>query len=215
MEFGQESAKLVDNLRYQGIGKKVLDAMLLVPRHLFVPTQLRGEAYIDTPLPIGYNQTISAPHMVAIMCDLLDLGEGQNVLEVGTGSGYNAAVMAELVGRTGHVYSVERIAPLAGFAKNNLMDAGCANVTVMLEDGSGGDFPHSPYDRICVTCAAPEIPQPLIEQLKPGGLMVIPVGVASQQLYLVKKDADGTIHKEIKGGVVFVPLVGRFGFSDD
>ena len=214
MEFGEKSKKLVDNLRYQGIGEKVLDAMLRVPRHLFVPPNVRGEAYIDTPLPIESGQTISAPHMVAIMCDLLDLREGLKVLEVGTGSGYNAAVMAELVGSTGHVYSVERIARLAEFAKNNLMDVGYTNVTVMLEDGSGGDLDHSPYDRICVTCAAPDIPQPLIEQLKPGGLMAIPVGVSFQQLYLVKKDMDGTVHKEIKGGVVFVPLIGRYGFSD-
>ncbi len=214
MEFGEKRAELIDNLRYQGIGKNVLDAMLRIPRHLFVPPQIRGEAYIDTPLLIGHNQTISAPHMVAIMCDLLNLKEGQNVLEVGTGSGYNAAVMAELVGGTGHVYSVERIAPLAGFANENLMDAGYTNVTVMLEDGSGGDLLHSPYDRICVTCAAPESPQPLIKQLKPGGLMVIPVGTDHQQLNIVKKDADGTIHVETKGGVVFVPLIGKYGFSD-
>ena len=214
MEFGEKSAKLVDHLRFQGIGEKVLDAMLRVPRHLFVPPNVRGEAYIDTPLPIESGQTISAPHMVAIMCDLLDLREGLKVLEVGTGSGYNAAVMAELVGSTGHVYSVERIARLAEFAKKNLVDVGYTNVTVMLEDGSGGDLDHSPYDRICVTCAAPDIPQPLIEQLKPGGLMAIPVGVSFQQLYLVKKDMDGTVHKEIKGGVVFVPLIGRYGFSD-
>ena len=214
MEFGEKSAKLVDHLRFQGIGEKVLDAMLRVPRHLFVPPNVRGEAYVDTPLPIESGQTISAPHMVAIMCDLLDLREGLKVLEVGTGSGYNAAVMAELVGSTGHVYSVERMAPLAEFAKKNLKDVGYTNVTVMLEDGSGGDLDHSPYDRICVTCAAPDIPQPLIEQLKPGGLMVIPVGTSFQQLYLVKKDLDGTVHKETKGGVIFVPLIGRYGFSD-
>ena len=214
MEFGEKSAKLLDHLRSQGIGEKVLDAMLRIPRHLFVPTQLRGDAYVDMPLPIEHGQTISAPHMVAIMCDLLDLRDGLKVLEIGTGSGYNAAVMAQLVGRTGHVYSVERMAPLVEFAKKNLMDTGCTNVTVMLEDGSGGDLEHSSYDRICVTCAAPDIPQPLIEQLKPGGLMVIPVGVSFQQLYLVKKDMDGTVHKEIKGGVVFVPLIGKYGFSD-
>ena len=215
MEFGEKSKKLVDNLRYQGIGEKVLDAMLRVPRHLFVPPNVRDKAYIDTPLPIEYGQTISAPHMVAIMCDLLDLREGLKVLEIGAGSGYNAAVMSQLVGRTGHVYSVERIAPLGEFAKKNLIDIGCTNVTILLEDGSGGDLSHSPYDRICVTCAAPDIPQPLIEQLTPGGLMVIPVGDTFQQLYLVKKDLDGTVHKEIKGGVVFVPLIGRYGFSDD
>lgn len=214
MEFREKSAKLVDHLRFQGVGERVLDAMLRVPRHLFVPPNVRGEAYVDTPLPIESGQTISAPHMVAIMCDLLDLREGMKVLEVGTGSGYNAAVMAELVGSTGHVYSVERMAPLTEFAKKNLKDVGYTNVTVMLEDGSGGDLDHSPYDRISVTCAAPDIPQPLIEQLKPGGLMVIPVGTSFQQLYLVKKDLDGTVHKETKGGVIFVPLIGRYGFSD-
>lgn len=214
MESGEKSKKLVDYLRFQGIGEKVLDAMLRVPRHLFVPTQISGDAYVDTPLSIGCGQTISAPHMVAMMCDLLDLREGLKVLEVGTGSGYNAAVLAQLVGSTGHIYSVERIASLVEFAKKNLAENGDTNVTVLLEDGSGGDLEHAPYDRICVTCAAPDIPQPLIEQLKPGGLMVIPVGVTSQQLYLVKKDMDGTVHKEIKGGVVFVPLIGKHGFSD-
>jgi protein-L-isoaspartate(D-aspartate) O-methyltransferase len=215
MEYEKERERLVRSLRFQEIKESVLDAMLRVPRHLFIPEGLRRDAYVDTPLPIGHGQTISAPHMVAIMCDLLDLKDGQRVLEIGTGSGYNAAVMAELVGKTGHIYTVERIAPLVEFAKKNLMDAGYTNVTVILEDGSGGYSEFSSYDRITVTCAAPDIPEPLVEQLKPGGLLAIPVGDYIQQLYLVKKDPDGTVHKQSKGGVVFVPLIGKYGYGYD
>jgi len=214
MEYEKERARLIRSLTVHGIKKSVLDAMLRVPRHHFVPPAMQQEAYIDSPLPIGHNQTISAPHMVAIMCDLLDLHEGQKVLEIGTGSGYNAAVMAELIGTTGHVYTVERIGALVDFAKTNLTNAGYTNVTVIHEDGSAGYSGCSAYDRISVTCAAPDVPGPLIDQLKPGGLLVIPVGDYLQQLYLVRKDADGTIKREVKGGVVFVPLIGKYGFKD-
>ncbi|MCG7853919.1 MAG: protein-L-isoaspartate O-methyltransferase [Methanosarcinaceae archaeon] len=215
MEYEKEREILIGSLRSHNIKQSVLDAMLRVPRHLFIPEGLRRDAYVDTPLPIGHGQTISAPHMVAIMCDLLDLHEGQRILEIGTGSGYNAAVMAELVGKTGHIYTVERIAPLVDFAKKNLNDTGYTNVTVILEDGSGGYSEFSSYDRITVTCAAPDIPEPLVEQLKPGGLLAIPVGDNIQHLYLVKKDLDGTVHKESKGGVVFVPLIGKYGYGYD
>ena len=120
--------------------------------------------------------------MVAIMCELLELSEGHKVLEIGAGSGYNAAVMGELVGKSGHVYTVERIESLVNFAKKNLKETGYDNVTVILEDGSMGYSKYAPYDRIAVTCAAPYIPEPLLEQLKPGGIMVIPVGSYSQEL---------------------------------
>ncbi|MBN2488735.1 MAG: protein-L-isoaspartate O-methyltransferase [Methanosarcinaceae archaeon] len=215
MEYEKEREILIRSLRSHNIKQSVLDAMLRVPRHLFIPEGLRRDAYVDTPLPIGHGQTISAPHMVAIMCDLLDLHEGQRILEIGTGSGYNAAVMAELVGKTGHIYTVERIASLVDFAKKNLTDTGYTNVTVILEDGSGGYLEFSSYDRITVTCAAPDIPEPLVEQLKPGGLLTIPVGDNIQHLYLVIKDLDGTVHKESKGGVVFVPLIGKYGYGYD
>ncbi len=203
---------LLDGLETLGVGKKVIEAMLRVPRHRFVRKDMKKVAYIDTPLDIGLDQTISAPHMVAVMCDLLELSEGQKVLEVGAGSGYNAAVMAELVGKNGHVYTLERLETLVNYARENLMDTGYENVTVLHEDGSTGCLKYAPYDRISVTCAAPEVPKPLIEQLKPGGIMVIPVGDYFQELILVKKDNRGRVTKKTKGGVVFVPLIGKYGF---
>jgi protein-L-isoaspartate(D-aspartate) O-methyltransferase len=204
--------RLIRGLEIHGAEEKVLKAMLRVPRHMFVPEYAKRGAYIDTPLDIGFGQTISAPHMVAIMCDLLELSEGLKVLEIGAGSGYNAAVMGELVGKSGHVYTVERIEPLANFARENLKKAGYENVTVLLEDGSIGYSRCAPYDRIAVTCAAPDIPGPLLEQLKPGGIMVIPVGDYIQELMRIKKDNEGNVQKERKGGVAFVPLRGKFGF---
>ncbi|MCC4770813.1 protein-L-isoaspartate(D-aspartate) O-methyltransferase [Methanosarcina sp. DH2] len=204
--------RLVRGLEIQGTSERVLKAMLRVPRHMFVPEYAKKGAYIDTPLDIGFGQTISAPHMVAIMCDLLELSEGLKVLEIGTGSGYNAAVMGELVGKSGHVYTIERIESLVNFARENLNKAGYENVTVLLEDGSIGYSGYAPYDRVAVTCAAPDIPKPLLEQLKPGGIMVIPVGNYVQDLIRIKKDNEGNVHKETRGGVVFVPLRGKFGF---
>jgi len=212
VELSKERAELVARLKVHGISEKVLRAMLNVPRHLFVPSVHRSSAYVDAPLNIGYGQTISAPHMVAIMCDLLDLQEGHKVLEVGTGSGYNAAVMAELIGNNGIVYSSERITELVRSSKNNLKAAGYNNVEVFLSDGSIGLPEHAPYDRICVTASAPSIPQPLVQQLRSGGKMVIPVGEMFQSLYLVTKEKDGTVVTKEWGGVVFVPLIGKHGF---
>ena len=210
MEFEKQKNRLIDGLRRQGTSERVLDAMSRVPRHLFVPENEKNNAYADNPLPIGWGQTISAPHRVAIMCDLLDIQEGMKVLEIGAGSGYHAAVMAELAG-SGHVYAVETIEGLAQFARENLKKAHISNVTVLVEDGSLGLPGFAPYDRINVACAAPDIPDTLTEQLKPGGKIVIPVGKHFQELYLVTK-IDG-LKKEPKGGVVFVPLVGKKGFQ--
>lgn len=210
MEFEAARRRMIDKLRGHGTSKRVLDAMGRVPRHLFVPERERSHAYEDYPLPIGWGQTISAPHMVAMMCDLLDLDEGMKVLEIGAGSGYHAAVMAGLVGATGHIYGVERIEALAEFARDNLTRAGYKNVTIIVEDGSLGLPAYAPYDRISVACAAPDIPKTLTDQLKKGGKMIIPVGRYFQELYLVTK-ING-IAEEPKGGVVFVPLVGRCGF---
>ncbi len=209
MEFEIQKNRLIEDLRLHGIRERVLEAMRRVPRHLFVPEREQKNAYVDHPLSIGWGQTISAPHMVAIMCDLLDIRDGMNVLEIGAGSGYHAAVMAELAG-SGHVYAVELIEGLALFASKNLKKAGISNVTVIVEDGSLGLPGFAPYDRISVPCAAPDIPDTLTDQLKPGGKLVIPVGRAIQELYLVTK-ING-IKKEAKGGVVFVPLVGKKGF---
>ncbi len=212
-EFEYLRRLLVEGLEGTVTDEKVLKAMLRVPRHKFVPEYEQRAAYTDRPLEIGCGQTISAPHMVAIMCEILELSEGHKVLEVGAGSGYNAAVMAELVGKSGHIYSVERVEPLANFARKNLEKTGYDNVTVLLENGSMG-YPHyAPYDRITVTCAAPYIPEPLLEQLKPGGIMVIPVGDNySQELFRVKKDFKGNTYKKRKNWVVFVPLIGKHGF---
>ena len=190
----------------------VISAMSRVPREMFLPDLLQGRAYDDTPLPIGLGQTISAPHMVAIMCTILDLQPGMNVLEVGGGSGYHAAVMAELVRPGGHVYSVERIAELAEAARSNLVRAGVENVTVIHSDGSLGLPEHAPYDRISVAATAPSIPEPLKQQLKSGGRMVLPVGRDSQELYLVTRKNGFSVERKM--GVIFVPLIGQEGFKE-
>ena len=211
MEFEVQKIRFIDGLKRQGISERVIAAMDSVPRHMFVPESEKNSAYADSPLPIGCGQTISAPHMVAIMCDLLDIQDGMKVLEIGAGSGYHAAVMAKLAG-TGHVYAVEIVEALASFARDNLKKAGITNVTVIDEDGSLGLSGYAPYDRISVACAAPDILDTLTDQLKTGGKLVIPVGRNYQQLYLVTK--TNGLKKEMKGGVVFVPLVGKKGFSN-
>lgn len=201
--------RMAEGLRRDNIDGKVIAAMKRVPRHLFVPDRFVRNAYEDRPLAIGDNQTISAPHMVAIMCDLLELAPGMNVLEIGAGSGYHAAIISELIGG-GQVYSIERFESLAKNARDNLKNAGCRNVTVIVADGTLGLPDHAPYDRINVTCSAPDVPPQLLDQLKEGGKMVIPIGKTHQELYLVKK--NGEIVMEKKMGVIFVPLVGKYGF---
>ncbi|MFV9676289.1 MAG: protein-L-isoaspartate O-methyltransferase [Methanosarcinales archaeon] len=208
----EERTRMVEYLRQQGVHEAVLEAMLRVKRHLFVPPERSDQAYGDYPLPIGEGQTISAPHMVAMMCDYLDLKKGDKVLEVGAGSGYHAAVIAELIGVEGHLYTVERIPWLVEFSMKNMKRAGYKNVTVTHGDGTLGLPEHAPYDKISVTCAAPDVPPPLIEQLKTGGKMVIPLGGYTQKLYLLEK--KNGIEKNRKCDVVFVPLIGRYGFRD-
>jgi len=212
-ERGAEGrTRMVEYLRQQGVHEEVLEAMLRVKRHLFVPPERSDQAYGDYPLPIGEGQTISAPHMVAMMCDYLDLKKGDKVLEVGAGSGYHAAVIAELIGEEGHLYTVERIPWLVEFSMKNMERAGYKNVTVTHGDGTLGLPEHAPYDKISVTCAAPDVPPPLIEQLKTGGKMVIPLGGYTQKLYLLEK--KNGIERNKKCDVVFVPLIGRYGFRD-
>ncbi|MCD6210649.1 protein-L-isoaspartate O-methyltransferase [Methanosarcinales archaeon] len=209
-EYKEERKRMVDLLRRQGVSTGVLEAMNRVKRHLFVPPELRDQAYGDYPLPIGGGQTISAPHMVAMMCEYLKLEKGDKVLEIGAGSGYHAAVIAELIGTEGRVYTVERLPLLVDFSTRNLRDAGYKNVVVVSGDGTLGLPEHAPFDKICVTCAAPSVPPPLLEQLKIGGKMVIPIGRYIQELYLVEK--KNGIEKQSKCEVAFVPLIGRFGF---
>jgi len=186
----------------------VLDAMRRVPRHAFVPAAQRDLAYANRPLPIGFGQTISQPYIVALMTDLLRLAPGARALEIGTGSGYQAAVLAEL----GHqVYTIEIVSALAEQAATRLSDLGYDAVHVRRGDGYYGWPEAAPFDGIVVTAAAPQIPPPLLEQLKPGGRMVIPIGAAFlvQQLTLIEKSADGKIRTEALLPVAFVPLVSR------
>lgn len=212
IDFDKDRKEMVDALRLssRNISEKVFSAMERVPRHLFVPESVRHRAYVDSPLSIGSDQTISAPHMVAIMCNLLDLHEGLNVLEIGAGSGYHAAVISEMIGG-GKVYSIERIESVAKVARTNLSNAGYTNVEVIVSDGTLGLPNYAPYDRISVTCAAPDVPSPLIDQLKDGGIMAIPVGKLTQYLYIIEKK-DKKITRDKKMGVVFVPLIGEHGF---
>jgi protein-L-isoaspartate(D-aspartate) O-methyltransferase len=212
MDLEKERRQLIKGLRsrHPDIQDRVLDAMVRVPRHSFMHESEQRFAYADNPLSIGEGQTISAPHMVAIMCNLLELEPGQKVLEVGGGCGYHAAVMAELVRPGGHIYTTERIPSLGEFARKNLANTGYEDVTVIIEDGSQGLPGLAPFDRISVACSAPEVPEVLVEQLAAGGKMVIPVGRYMQELYLVTK--SNGVKKEAKGGVVFVPLVGKYGF---
>lgn len=213
--FDKERELLVFNLRRQGYikTKRVEKAFLKVPREIFLPDSLKNYAYIDTPLDIGQGQTISAPHMVAIMCEELDILDNQKILEIGTGSGYHAAIVAQLVGNTGYVYTIERFESLAEKAKINLKRIGCKNVIVEVGDGSCGFPRYQPYNRIYVTCAAPYIPQPLIDQLQEDGKLLVPIGDLYCELTLLEKIKGKAVTRQL-GGCVFVPLVGKFGHYD-
>lgn len=192
----------------RAMDERVLAALARVPRHEFVPTEWLSRAYQNRPLPIGYGQTISQPYIVALMTDLLDLGKDARVLEIGTGSGYQAAILAEL---GVEVFTLEIIAPLAKSAQERLRRLGYRRVSTHTGDGYYGWKEHAPYDAIIVTAAANHIPPPLLEQLKPGGRMVIPVGnpFGAQHLYIAAKDRDGRVTTEKSLAVRFVPLTGE------
>jgi protein-L-isoaspartate(D-aspartate) O-methyltransferase len=198
---------MVKTVRAYGLSdQNVLRAMAAVPRHEFVPAQYSSYAYADTPLPIGHGQTISQPYMVAEMTRQLKLKPDSRVLEIGTGSGYQAAVLTEF---TPHVYTVEIIQPLSRGAGSTLGRLGYWIVQGKTADGYHGWSEKGPFDAIVVTCAAGQIPPPLLKQLAPGGRMVIPVGsgFAIQSLMLVTKDSDGTVRSRSLMPVRFVPLV--------
>jgi protein-L-isoaspartate(D-aspartate) O-methyltransferase len=198
-------------LRARGISdERVLEALRRVPRHLFVPAARRDRAYDDTPLPLGEGQTISQPYMVAWMTELLELEGREVVLEVGTGSGYQAAVLGVLAKK---VYTIERIPQLADEARKILDQLGLDNIEIVVGDGSKGLKEHAPYDRILVTAGSPSVPQVLVEQLADGGRLIIPVGPASMQMLTVVTRHGSEIETHEVGGCVFVPLVGMYGWE--
>ena len=200
------TAMVRDQIEARGVSSAaVLEAMRTVPRHRFVPDGERHRAYRDTPLPIGQGQTISQPYIVALMTELAAPKPSDRALEVGTGSGYQAAVLALLVE---HVYTIELEPALAQTAQRALQESGYDNITVRTGDGYAGWPEHAPFDIIIVTAAPDHVPQALIDQLKPGGSMVVPVGpaYAGQQLQLIRKDADGQTHVREVAPVRFVPL---------
>ena len=186
--------------------KAVLAAMRRVPRHEFVPAAVRARAYADHPLPIGEQQTISQPYIVALMTELLQVRPGHRVLEIGTGSGYQAAVLAEL---GAEVYTIEIVASLADSARATLQRLGHERVQVRAGDGYQGWSDAAPFDRIIVTAAPPKVPQPLVDQLKPGGRLVVPEGRDEQELVLYTKSPDGRLRRERVLPVRFVPMTGR------
>ncbi|WP_431062935.1 protein-L-isoaspartate O-methyltransferase [Methanobacterium sp.] len=215
----EKRKKLVQTLSDYGYIKteKVMKAMISVPREEFLPASNRSYAYVDQPLPIGEGQTISAPHMVAIICEQLKLEEKMEVLEIGTGYGYNAAVVAEILGPNGHVYSIERISSLAKTAKENLERTGYADrVTVILGDGTKGYKEKAPFDRIYGTASAPSVPEPLKEQLKIGGILLIPVGTQAyfQELVCIVRESENRYKEKNKGSVAFVPMIGKHGWPE-
>jgi protein-L-isoaspartate(D-aspartate) O-methyltransferase len=211
--YGGYRNRLVEVLRRKGVRDlSVLRAFQMVPRHLFVPESVRHRAYDDTALPIGSGQTISQPYVQARYLELIGLTGREKVLEIGTGSGYQTALLALLASM---VFSVERVPHLAQSARIALANAGIRNVTVLVGDGTLGWRSFAPYDAILVSAASPEIPAPLVEQLAPGSRMVIPLGDrASQTLTLVERQGDEVRSRTVTD-VRFVPLVGEFGFRQD
>lgn len=191
--------------------KRVLDAMRKVPRHLFIPESSWDDAYEDMALPIGEGQTISQPYMVAIMTELLELTGNEKVLEVGTGSGYQAAILGELAKE---VYTIERIEKLAFEAERRLLELGYKNIYVFIGDGSKGLPEKSPFDRIIVTAASPEIPKCLKEQLGDSGIIVVPVGQRFSQMLVKGKKVKGVIREEFHTPCIFVPLIGEYGWKE-
>ncbi len=216
MSHEEDRARMVKNLQRSGYmkSKEVAEAMMAVPRHIFVPRRALGSAYADRPQPIGEGQTISAPHMVAMMLEKLDLMEGQKVLEIGGGSGYHAALEAYMIGEERLVVSFERIGALAERAREVLKESGLEQRVVMVVgDGSLGWEKKAPYDRIFITAASPQIPPPLMDQLKDGGKLLIPLGSLHLQTLVLAEKKGNKIKKKSYGGCMFVPLIGEYGFS--
>lgn len=213
----QERLNLINNLKANKIiiSENVYNAMLNVPRHLFLPELNLDKAYIDTPQQIGEGQTISAPHMNAMMCEYLEIKPGDKILEIGTGSGYHAAILAELTGKDGKVYTIERIPDLAIKAEKKLKELSYSNVEVIVNDGTKGLESKAPFDKILVTAASPKIPKSLLVQLSPNdGILCIPVGKRhwDQDLIVINRIKEKYVKKKVCK-VIFVPLIGENGFE--
>ena len=214
-QFATARSEMIDRqLQSRGISdERVLAAMARVPRHLFVPKAEQPRAYWDGPLSIGHDQTISQPYVVALTCELLEIGENAKVLEVGAGSGYAAAVLADLAQK---VITLERLPELVQLARDNLLKAGCSNVEVMCTDGTLGCPVEAPFDAIAVAAGAPAVPDSLKKQLKVGGRLVVPVGRSRrlQDMIRVLRTSETEFQVENLGAVAYVPLVGAEGWSD-
>jgi protein-L-isoaspartate(D-aspartate) O-methyltransferase len=216
-EFRKEREEKVKWLIREGFLKSegIIKAMLKVPREEFIPEQYRDYAYLEVPFPLpGREATISCPHSYPLFYEALRLQEGERLLEVGTGSGYGAALAREIVGSSGKVVTIEIDGDTLGFAKQNMRKLGYDDVLSVHDDGSLGHAPVAPYDKICITASCPEVPSPLIQQLKQQGRLIAPVGApeSAQDLILVEKSTDGTLTRKFIVQVLYVPLKGKHGW---
>jgi protein-L-isoaspartate(D-aspartate) O-methyltransferase len=210
-----ENDKLIQGIKILDYLKtiRVENALRKYRREFFVPSDCKHLAYRDSPISIGFNQTISQPSTVVAMTEALNIKEGDKVLEIGTGSGWQSAILSYMVGEKGHVYSIEVLEDLAEFARANLEKVGINNVEVIVKDGSLGLQEKAPFDKIIVTAACPDVPTPLLEQLKIGGTMVLPIGnLYLQEMFVVRKTSKNMVRKSI-GSFMFVPLIGQYGFK--
>ena len=212
MEYAELRKRMVnEQLLPRGIkNSRVIEAFLKIERHKFIPTEAKRKAYEDFPIPIGEGQTISQPYIVALMTECLDLKGNEKVLEIGTGSGYQAAILAELANQ---IYTVERIPALAQRAKETLQELGYSNVKVKVDDGTLGWPEEAPFSRIIITAAAPDVPFPLIEQLAEGGKMVLPLGERFSQVLTIIEKKKGKIKQKAVCGCIFVPLIGKYAYK--
>jgi len=212
MMFEEQRRRMVDLIASRGVkDRRVLEAMANVPRHLFVPEEFRPLSYEDKPCPIGSGQTISQPTMVALMTEQLELTPQSKVLEVGTGSGYQTAILCELAGS---VYSIERLSSLADAARDLLKQLGYSNLTVRVGDGSAGWPEAAPFDRIAAAASAPLLPEPLILQLAEGGRLVLPIGAAEGQTLVLVEKKEGRVTARDLCKCLFVPLIGSHGWKE-
>ena len=212
-QYSYQRQRMVQLLEKRGIrDRRVLEALQTIPRHRFVPTHVRTQAYGDHALPIGASQTISQPYIVARMTELLTVMPDHSVLEIGTGSGYQTAVLAHLARR---VYSLERIADLAHNAIQRIRDLGYDNVKIQTFDGTVGWSDVAPFDRIMVTAGSPKVPAPLLEQLRVGGRLLIPEGDRAEQVLVVYRKLRQGVRRTVDEPVTFVPLIGRHGWEQN